>query len=154
MVLRVCHLAIGLRGFSSISDQCLNSALEELQPTREDGELQRVHRGGRARLPAVPDVGVLAQRACPGAGCDRRCVRAAPMAARLSAPCAERQTPPKSPLTVSEMLDWLPTLGKGHAAALEQRARLRVAVNQEFAEPDTLIHAGDEVAVFPPVTGG
>ena len=66
----------------------------------------------------------------------------------------ERQTPPKSPLTVSEMLDWLPTLGTGHAAALEQRARLRVAVNQQFADPDTLIHPGDEVAVFPPVTGG
>ena len=38
--------------------------------------------------------------------------------------------------------------------ALEQRANLRVAVNQVFAEPDTLIRAGDEVAVFPPVTGG
>ena len=66
----------------------------------------------------------------------------------------ERQTPPKTPLTVAEMLDWLPTLGDGHALAMEQRARVRVAVNQEFAESDTVINAGDEVAVFPPVTGG
>ena len=66
----------------------------------------------------------------------------------------EQLTPPKTPLTVAELLDWLPTLGAGHAAALEQRAKLRVAVNQDFAEPDTLIQAGDEVAVFPPVTGG
>ena len=66
----------------------------------------------------------------------------------------ERQTPPKSPLTVTEMLDWLPSLSAAHASLEEHRARLRVAVNQEFADPDTLIHAGDEVAVFPPVTGG
>ena len=66
----------------------------------------------------------------------------------------ERQSLPKTPLTVAELLDWLPTLGAGHATALEQRERLRVAVNQAFAEPDTLIRPGDEVAVFPPVTGG
>ena len=66
----------------------------------------------------------------------------------------ERQTPPKSPITVAEMLDWLPTLSAAHAEAMVQRNRLRVAVNQEFADPDTLIHPGDEVAVFPPVTGG
>ena len=65
----------------------------------------------------------------------------------------ERQTLPGSPMTVEALLDWL-LLGPGHARALEQRGKLRVAVNQVFAEPDTLIHAGDEVAVFPPVTGG
>jgi molybdopterin converting factor small subunit len=31
---------------------------------------------------------------------------------------------------------------------------VRIAVNHDLAEPDTLIHAGDEVALFPPVTGG
>ena len=66
----------------------------------------------------------------------------------------ERQTPPETPLTVAALLNWLPTLSDGHAAAMAQRTRLRVAVNQEFAELDTVIHAGDEVAVFPPVTGG
>ena len=30
----------------------------------------------------------------------------------------------------------------------------RVAVNQEMAEMDTPIGEGDEVAIFPPVTGG
>jgi len=66
----------------------------------------------------------------------------------------ERQTLPKTPMTVDELLDWMPSLGAGHALALEQRSKLRVAVNQAFAEADTLIHPGDEVAVFPPVTGG
>ncbi|MCY7387167.1 MAG: MoaD/ThiS family protein [Burkholderiales bacterium] len=32
--------------------------------------------------------------------------------------------------------------------------RWRVAVNQEMAAMETTLHAGDEVAIFPPVTGG
>jgi sulfur-carrier protein len=31
---------------------------------------------------------------------------------------------------------------------------VRCAVNQEFADPGAAVHAGDEVAFFPPVTGG
>ncbi|MFM1858667.1 MAG: molybdopterin converting factor subunit 1 [Burkholderiaceae bacterium] len=33
-------------------------------------------------------------------------------------------------------------------------SRVRVAVNQVMASESTLIQAGDEVACFPPVTGG
>jgi molybdopterin synthase sulfur carrier subunit len=29
-----------------------------------------------------------------------------------------------------------------------------VAVNMEFADLDTIVHDGDEVAFFPPITGG
>jgi sulfur-carrier protein len=32
--------------------------------------------------------------------------------------------------------------------------RLMMAVNQELAEPGTVIQDGDEIAFFPPVTGG
>lgn len=32
--------------------------------------------------------------------------------------------------------------------------RVKIAVNQEVANPDTLLADGDEVAFFPPVTGG
>ena len=32
--------------------------------------------------------------------------------------------------------------------------RVLTAVNMEYATPDTLVHDGDEVAFFPPVTGG
>ncbi len=32
--------------------------------------------------------------------------------------------------------------------------RLHIAVNQEIVKPDAPIHDGDEVAWFPPVTGG
>lgn len=39
-------------------------------------------------------------------------------------------------------------------AALSQKKHLRVAVNQVMAEDGTPVGAGDEVAFFPPVTGG
>jgi molybdopterin converting factor subunit 1 len=32
--------------------------------------------------------------------------------------------------------------------------RLLYAVNQEFSTPETELHAGDEVALIPPVSGG
>jgi molybdopterin synthase sulfur carrier subunit len=31
---------------------------------------------------------------------------------------------------------------------------LRVAINHEFAMPDDMVQPGDEIAFFPPVTGG
>ncbi len=33
-------------------------------------------------------------------------------------------------------------------------ADLLMAVNMEYAEPDSVVQDGDEVAFFPPVTGG
>ncbi len=41
-----------------------------------------------------------------------------------------------------------------HPTAFENAALLRCAVNQEFGDVRTPVHAGDEVAFFPPVTGG
>ncbi len=45
---------------------------------------------------------------------------------------------------------------RGEAWAREMAAgrNLRAAVNQEVAGPDTPLKDGDEVAFFPPVTGG
>jgi molybdopterin converting factor subunit 1 len=34
------------------------------------------------------------------------------------------------------------------------RSTLLCAVNSEFARPDATVHDGDEVAFFPPVSGG
>jgi molybdopterin synthase sulfur carrier subunit len=61
---------------------------------------------------------------------------------------------PEHVRTVSELLDYLSARGPGHAGALQNRRTVRCAVNQEFADPTTLLHPGDEVALFPPVTGG
>jgi molybdopterin converting factor subunit 1 len=56
--------------------------------------------------------------------------------------------------TVGELVSWLRARSPGHAAAFETGAAVRCAVNQDFAGPDTPVAAGDEVAFFPPVTGG
>ncbi|MDH5410588.1 MAG: molybdopterin converting factor subunit 1 [Alphaproteobacteria bacterium] len=55
---------------------------------------------------------------------------------------------------VAGLVEWLKTRGPGHAEALKDVSAVRVAVNQEFAGMDTLIAANDEIAFFPPVTGG
>ena len=66
----------------------------------------------------------------------------------------ERLTPPVEVATVGALIDWLVATGPRHAAAFQTRGAVRCAVNQEFAGPDAAIRPGDEVAFFPPVTGG
>lgn len=68
---------------------------------------------------------------------------------------ADEQVPlPAGVTTVAGLLDWLDGRGGGHAAALRDRSAVRVAVNQEYVGPDAAVADGDEVALFPPVTGG
>jgi len=66
----------------------------------------------------------------------------------------ETRTPPAGVATVAELLDWLAGQSEGHAGALADRERVRVAVNQEYAGPEDTVAPDDEVALFPPVTGG
>ncbi len=61
---------------------------------------------------------------------------------------------PPGVATVGELLDWLSTRSPGHAAALSDRAEIRVAVDQALDEVDAALADGSEVAIFPPVTGG
>nr|WP_240039708.1 MoaD/ThiS family protein [Achromobacter aloeverae] len=58
--------------------------------------------------------------------------------------------PEGGPLTGSDLLL---QLGRRYPE-LAGASRLRLAVNQTHAKPGVLIRAGDEVAVFEPVTGG
>lgn len=66
----------------------------------------------------------------------------------------EQVDPPADVTDVAGLVDWLRDRSAGHAAALERMDVIRVAVNQEFAVMTTPVTAGDEVAFFPPVTGG
>lgn len=66
----------------------------------------------------------------------------------------ETLTPPADVTTVAGLIDWLKDRSPGHADAFENSKFIRAAVNQEFATLETLIKQGDEVAFFPPVTGG
>src|SRR6476620_8844729 len=57
----------------------------------------------------------------------------------------------ESPATVQSAFHSL----KARFAALERFGRsLLFAVNQEYATPDTQLNENDELAVFPPVSGG
>jgi molybdopterin synthase sulfur carrier subunit len=66
----------------------------------------------------------------------------------------EEVHPPAEVATVAALIDWLSARSPGHARAFEQRDVIRAAVNQDFADPGDRVKPGDEVAFFPPVTGG
>ncbi len=44
--------------------------------------------------------------------------------------------------------------GGQYASAFADKKLIRTAINQDMAAPTARIKAGDEVAFFPPVTGG
>jgi len=66
----------------------------------------------------------------------------------------ERVSPPPGVDDVAALITWLKTQGPGHAAAFADLSAVRVAVNQEYVRLDHPVAADDEVAFFPPVTGG
>ena len=55
---------------------------------------------------------------------------------------------------VAGLKAWLGGRYPRFAEALAATGVVRCAVNQVFAEDDAPLQAGDEVAFFPPVTGG
>jgi molybdopterin synthase sulfur carrier subunit len=67
---------------------------------------------------------------------------------------AEEFALPQGVTTVAGLVAWLRARGGGYEAAFGATASIRCAVNQEFADPDAALRPGDEVAFFPPVTGG
>jgi molybdopterin synthase sulfur carrier subunit len=61
---------------------------------------------------------------------------------------------PDNVTTVGGLASYLRERGAGYADALSDTKRLRAAVNQEHVSFDAPIKPSDEVAFFPPVTGG
>jgi len=62
--------------------------------------------------------------------------------------------PPAGVRTVAALIEWLKTRGPNFAEALKTQKLVRVAVNKEYVGWDHPLTPGDEVALFPPVTGG
>ena len=66
----------------------------------------------------------------------------------------EQVSVPSDVTTVASLMDFLRRRGPGYEAAFQNPALLRCAVNQEHAKFDARVRPDDEVAFFPPVTGG
>ncbi len=61
---------------------------------------------------------------------------------------------PDGVATVAELIAHLRRRGPGYEDAFADQSRIRVAVNQRHGRLDAAVADADEVAFFPPVTGG
>jgi sulfur-carrier protein len=61
---------------------------------------------------------------------------------------------PADVTTVAALRSHLRSRGERYERAFSEKALVRAAVNRDMAQPGARIKAGDEVAFFPPVTGG
>ncbi|MGH1480809.1 MAG: molybdopterin converting factor subunit 1 [Geminicoccales bacterium] len=66
----------------------------------------------------------------------------------------EEVSPPDDVSTVGALMTWLAADRPGFAEALGKPGVIRTAVNQDYAEANHPVKQDDEVAFFPPVTGG
>lgn len=67
---------------------------------------------------------------------------------------AETVSPPPEVTTIAALVGWLAARGEGYAEAFADRTKVRAAIGDAFADPDTPIAGAREIALFPPVTGG
>jgi sulfur-carrier protein len=67
---------------------------------------------------------------------------------------AEELELPSGVSTVSGLRAHLRSRGGPYEKAFAEKSLIRTAVNQDMVQPGAAIKAGDEVAFFPPVTGG
>ena len=61
---------------------------------------------------------------------------------------------PSGVSTVAGLRTHLKSRGGAYEKAFGEKTLIRIAVNQDMVQPAARIEAGDEVAFFPPVTGG
>ncbi|MAB13735.1 molybdopterin converting factor subunit 1 [Parvibaculum sp.] len=66
----------------------------------------------------------------------------------------EDVTLPPEVTDVTGLIDWLRRRDEGYEAAFEDLKVIRCAVDQEHADLNASIAGAQEVAFFPPVTGG
>jgi molybdopterin synthase sulfur carrier subunit len=56
--------------------------------------------------------------------------------------------------SIGDLLEYLRERGDAWGRLFAEDQRVMMALNQEMADKETPLKAGDEVALFPPVTGG
>jgi molybdopterin synthase sulfur carrier subunit len=62
--------------------------------------------------------------------------------------------PPATVITVGDLISWLSQRGEGYAHAFEKPSVVRAALDRVHARSDASIVGAEEVAFFPPMTGG
>lgn len=66
----------------------------------------------------------------------------------------EEIAPPDGIDDVAGLIGWLRTRDAGYEAAFEDLKLIRVAVDQEHVDFGATIRGAEEIAFFPPITGG
>jgi molybdopterin synthase sulfur carrier subunit len=61
---------------------------------------------------------------------------------------------PSSIATVGELMAWLGSRGEEYAHAFKNLNVIRAAIDQTHVRPDAAIKGANEIAFFPPMTGG
>ena len=61
---------------------------------------------------------------------------------------------PKKVKTIMDLIQFLKNTSNGHKDAFSHLKSIKVAVNKNFSNFETEINNNDEIAFFPPVTGG
>ena len=67
---------------------------------------------------------------------------------------SEHVVPPKNIKDIKGLIDWIKQRNPISDEAFFDISKIRIAVNQEYVDIDHPVQAGDEIAFFPPVTGG
>ncbi len=67
---------------------------------------------------------------------------------------AEEIELPAEVTTVAALRAHLRTRGGSYGTAFAEKKLVRTALNQDMVQPAARINTGDEIAFFPPVTGG
>jgi molybdopterin synthase sulfur carrier subunit len=67
---------------------------------------------------------------------------------------SESVEPPDEVSNVKALMAWLASRGGEWQMQFDGCRQIRAAINHELVSDDAPIKAGDEVAFFPPVTGG
>ena len=61
---------------------------------------------------------------------------------------------PKEVKTVGNLVNWLSKKSPAYNEALTNKNLIKFSVNFEFADLEHKVNNDDEIAIFPPVTGG
>ena len=56
--------------------------------------------------------------------------------------------------TAGDFIEWFKSRGDNYAQVIGASNTVKMAINQEYAGPEDVLCNEDEVALFPPVTGG